>query len=59
MCVLGKHDKEHYMCSGLVNSLVGITLTNYYTPKALKLLGITINFVESWLKTLEKLYLEL
>ena len=56
MCVLYAHDIINSMCYDYAISRGGIQLTNYSTTIALKSLGVTINFIDTWLKKLDKEY---
>ena len=54
ICALDSHGKQQDKCYGLINSLGGISFPNTFSKMAPKLLGDKINFIESWLKMLEK-----
>ena len=50
ICDNNAHDKEYDNFSGLISSAVDRTFPKKSSSKALKLLGNTINLIESWLK---------
>ena len=54
ICALDSHGKQKDKCYGSINGLGGRPFPNTSSKMAPKLISDKINFIESWLKMLEK-----